>query len=147
VWPATGQPIRCWDATAEVFRKALAKLGTFHGGSFRRWIYTIAINTLRDHAARPLPPVELFETFPDPAAGPEELALQAAADDEVRAALARLPDEWQVVVELRSQGYRCAEVATAVGRDADWVRLTHHRAIERLARDLGVARQRRVRHG
>src|SRR5262245_21724218 len=135
------------DATSEIFRKALAKLDTFHGGSFRAWLYTIAINTLRDHADRPAPPGELFETFPDPAPGPEELALQAVSDAEVRVALARLPEEWQLVVELRNQGYRCAEVAAAVGHDADWVRLTHHRALERLARDLGVVRQRRVRHG
>src|SRR5262245_35704103 len=55
------------DATSEVFRKALANLHTFRGGSFRAWLYTIAVNTLRDHAARPAPPSELFETYPDPA--------------------------------------------------------------------------------
>src|SRR5215211_3927848 len=49
------------DVTAEVFRKALAGRHTFRGGSFRKWIYTIALNTLRNHAARPLPPVELLE--------------------------------------------------------------------------------------
>ncbi len=134
------------DATADVFRKALAKRDTFRGGSFRAWIYTIAVNTLRDAAARPSPPVALCDTYADPSPGPEELALRAAGDDEVRVALARLPDDWQLVVELRSQGYRCAEVAAVVGHDADWVRLTHHRAMQRLARDLGVARPRRVRH-
>jgi len=133
------------DATADVFRKALAKRDTFHGGSFRAWIYTIAVNTLRDAAARPCPPSELFDTYADPSPGPEELALRAVSDDEVRVALARLPDAWQLVVELRSQGYRCAEVAATVGRDSDWVRLTHHRAMQRLARDLGVVRPRRVR--
>jgi RNA polymerase sigma factor (sigma-70 family) len=135
------------DATAEIFRKAFAKRDTFHGGSFRKWLYTIAINTLRDHADRPTPSTELFETFADPAPGPEELALRAVSDDEVRRALARLPDDWQLVVEMRNQGFPCAEVAAAVGRDADWVRLTHHRALERLARDLGVTRQRRSRRG
>ncbi len=135
------------DATSEIFRKALAKGHTFRGGSFRAWLFTIAINTLRDDAARPLPPTELFATFADPAPGPEEVAIRSATDDEVRAALKTLPQEWQLVVELRSQGYPCAEVAATVGRDADWVRLTHHRALERLARDLGIARQRRARRG
>jgi len=131
------------DAAADVFRKVLAKRDTFHGGSFRKWIYTVTLNTLRDHAARPFPPTELFDSYSDPLPGPEELALRAVSDDEVRVALARLPDDWQLVVELRAQGYRCAEVAPAVGRDADWVRLTHHRAMQRLARDLGVARHSR----
>ncbi len=134
------------DVTAEIFRKALSKLHTFHGGSFRAWIFTIAINTLRDHVARPTPPSVLFETFPDPTPGPEEVAIQTATDDEVRVALKTLPGEWQLVVELRSQGYPCAEVAAALGHDATWVRLTHHRALERLARELGVVRQRRGRH-
>ncbi len=135
------------DLAAEVFRKTLANLTTFHGGSFRKWLYTIAINTLRDHAARPAPPTELFAAFSDPAPGPEELALRAVSDNEVRAALARLPEACQLVIELRSQGYHCDEVAATVGHDAAWVRLTHHRAMERLARDLGVVRQRRMRHG
>lgn len=135
------------DIAAEIFRKALSGRHTFRGGSFRKWIYTIALNTLRDYASRPLPPVVLLDLVSDPNPGPEELALRAAADADVRAALLQLPDEWQLVVELRSQGYRCGDVAGTIGRDADWVRVTHHRAMERLARELGVARVKRVRHG
>ena len=134
------------DAAAEVFHKVLAKRSGFRGGSFRAWIYTIALNTLRDQAARPSPPLELFDVVSDPAPGPEDLAMRAAEDAEVRAALARLPEEWQLVVELRNQGYRGTEVARVVGRNVDWVRLTHHRALERLARHLGVVRHRGLRH-
>jgi RNA polymerase sigma-70 factor (ECF subfamily) len=135
------------DATAEIFRKALAGLHTFKGGSFRKWLYTVAVNTLRDVANKNAPPAELFDAFPDPNPGPEEQALLAASRHEVARALDQLPEEWQIVVELRSQGFRCGEVAAALGRDAGWVRLTHHRAVERLARELGVVRQRRTRHG
>jgi RNA polymerase sigma factor (sigma-70 family) len=120
---------------------------SFHGGSFRKWIYTIAINTVRDHAARSLPPVSLFDTVSDPAPGPEELALRSVSDSEIRMALALLPDEWQLVVEMRNQGYGCAEVAMSVGHDAAWVRVVHHRAMERLARDLGITRHQGMRHG
>lgn len=135
------------DMTAEIFRKAFSGRQSFRGGSFRKWIYTIALNTLRDHAARPMPPVELVDLVSDPSPGPEELAVRAVSDAEVRAAVLQLPEEWQLVVELRIQGFRCTEVAEVIGRDADWVRLTHHRALERLARELGVARVKRVRHG
>lgn len=135
------------DLASDIFGKVIAKRETFHGGSFRKWIYTIAINTVRDHAARRPPPLSLFDSVSDPAPGPEELALRSVSDDEIRTALAQLPDEWQLVVEMRNQGYGCAEVATFLGHDAAWVRVVHHRAMERLARDLGITRHQGVRHG
>jgi RNA polymerase sigma-70 factor, ECF subfamily len=129
------------DLAAEIMRKAFEKRAAFRGGSYRAWIYTIAINTLRDHFRRAAPPGELPFALPDESPGPEELALRAAADAEVRAALIRLPEDVQLVVDLRAQGYSCGAVAETLGRDADWVRLTHHRTMERLARELGIARK------
>lgn len=143
----TGSQRDAEDLAGDIFGKVFAKRDTFLGGSFRKWIYTIAINTLRDHAARPRRPLTLFDTVLDPAPGPEELALRSTSDAEIRTALAQLPEEWQLVVELRNQGYGCAEVATSIGHDAAWVRLIHHRAMERLARDLGITRHQGVRHG
>ena len=136
-----GDPHEAEDLAADVMRKAFARRQTFLGGSYRAWLYTIAVNTLRDHAARPTPPGALPPDLLDRGPGPEELALRAAERAEVRSALAVLPPETQVVVEMRAQGYPCAEVARALGRDADWVRLTHHRAMTRLARELGIARK------
>ncbi len=135
------------DLAADIFGKVIAKRESFHGGSFRKWIYTIAINTLRDHAARRPPPMSLFDTVSDPAPGPEELALRSVSDAEIRTALGLLPEEWQLVVEMRNQGYGCAEVGMSLGHDDAWVRVVHHRAMERLARDLGITRHHGVRHG
>src|SRR5690348_15175089 len=38
------------DLTALVFRKALERLHSFHGGSLKAWLFTIADNALRDAA-------------------------------------------------------------------------------------------------
>jgi hypothetical protein len=41
-------------------------------------------------------------------------------------------------VELRLDGFSCAEVARALGngRSTEWARQTHHRAVERLRQML-----------
>jgi len=96
---------------------------------------------VRDHLRRAAPPGALPFALMDASPGPEELALRAAADAEVRAVLMQLPEDVQLVVDLRAQGYSCREVADTLGRDADWVRLTHHRALARMAREMGVARK------
>ncbi len=124
------------DVTALVFRKVLERLHTFRGGSFKAWIFTIADNALRDaaRAARPSLPFDEAGDFPDPVAGPEELAFAAIDRDQLRLALGTLPDEWRRVVTLRLDGFACAEVAQILGngRTTEWVRQTHHRAMLRL---------------
>jgi RNA polymerase sigma-70 factor (ECF subfamily) len=130
------------DLTGLVFRKALEGLHSFHGGSFKAWLFTIADNALRDavRATRPSSPLDDTEEWLDPAPGPEELAIAAIDRERLRRALGELPEEWRRVVELRLDGCSCAEVAQALGngRSTEWARQIHHRAVERL-RQLLVA--------
>lgn len=127
------------DVTSLVFRKAFEGLHTFHGGSFKAWLFTIADNALRDaaRAYRPTTPFDEEGDWLDPAPGPEDQAIAALDRDHLRRAMDALPDEWRRVVELRLDGFSCAEVAQILGtgRTTDWVRQTHHRAMLRL-RDL-----------
>lgn len=126
------------DLTGLVFRKALEGLHSFHGGSFKAWLFTIADNALRDakrsRAARPTSPLIGEVDWLDPAPGPEELAIERLDREGLRLALAELPDEWRRVVELRLDGFSCADVARMIGngRTTEWARQTHHRAVERL---------------
>jgi RNA polymerase sigma-70 factor (ECF subfamily) len=135
-WRRLGDPAEAEDGAGDIFRKAFAARARFQGGSFRAWLYAIAVNTMRDVRKRPAPPTELPLHLHDPAAGPEEQAILSASVAEVRRAVERLPEEWQIVVAMRSEGYPSKEVARSLGRSDDWVRLVHSRAIKQLGREL-----------
>jgi RNA polymerase sigma-70 factor (ECF subfamily) len=122
------------DVTAEIFRKTLGNLHQFTGGSFKGWLFRIADNALNDldRARRQVEPLDPDQPLHDPQPGPEDAVIASLDRDQLRAALARLPDERRRVVELRLDGFTCAEIAAQLGggRSADWVRQCHHRALE-----------------
>jgi RNA polymerase sigma-70 factor (ECF subfamily) len=126
------------DLTSQVFQKALSRLNTFHGGSFERWIVTIAVNTIRDfrrtqHWHAPLP-----ELRPDSAPGPEDEAVLSDNRAQLHALLATLPDDHREVVELRLSGYSGAEIAEMLGRSPEAVRKVQERAMKQMARRFGL---------
>lgn len=127
------------DMTAVVFRKALENRASYHGGSFKAWLFRIADNALIDATRRrQADPLDDELDWPDPAPGPEEQALSAFDREQVRRAMEQLPDEWRRVVELRLDGFSCEEVARIIGngRSADWVRQVHRRAMLKLRQIL-----------
>ncbi|HOR00027.1 MAG TPA: sigma-70 family RNA polymerase sigma factor [Anaerolineae bacterium] len=117
------------DATGEVFLKAFANRHHFQGGVFAAWLYTIARNTVIDHA-RQRHPVEPLDAARTPS--------QRAADglDEQRAALlaalAELPDEQRTVLELQFAGWSGGQIAAALGKSPAAIRMVRHRAVEQL---------------
>lgn len=138
---AAGNAPDAEDLTSQVFHKALARLGTFGGGSFERWIVTIAVNTIRDFRRTRRWHMELPELRPDPNPGPEEEALRADARAQLQALLATLPEAEREVVELRLAGYDAKEIAERLGRSHAAVRKAQQRAMERIARRMGLARE------
>jgi RNA polymerase sigma-70 factor, ECF subfamily len=102
------------DLTQETFLRAYAHLETFNPslGRFSTWIYHIARNVVRTFLGRSLrrPPTQelgeersLENTLPDPSheADPAAGLLRSEAEDEVRAALAELPERTRTVLSLR----------------------------------------------
>jgi RNA polymerase sigma-70 factor (ECF subfamily) len=138
-----GEPEAARDLTSIVFHKALVGLSSYHGGSFKAWLFRIADNALTDalRASRPVASLDDDVERSDPAPGPEEQAMAAFDRHQLRRALAELPEEWRRVVELRLDGFSCAEVAEILGngRTAEWVRQIHHRAMQRLRQTLLAA--------
>lgn len=135
---ATGNAPDAEDLTSQVFHKALARLGSFHGGSFEKWLVTIAVNTIRDDRRTRKRHAPLPELRHDPRPGPEEEAVRADDRDRLRALLATLPDDQREVVELRLAGYTGAEIARLLGRSPEAVRKAQERALKRLARLMGL---------
>jgi RNA polymerase sigma-70 factor (ECF subfamily) len=138
---------RADDIAGETWVAVAAQITTFEGGvgPFAAWLFTIARQRLADdrrtrHRRQTNPVAEV----PDDRAirSGEELALdhtsaQHAADFIVR----HLTRDQADVVLLRVLGDLSArDVAAVLGRDENWVRVTHHRAIARLKDRAGPNR-------
>jgi RNA polymerase sigma-70 factor (ECF subfamily) len=134
------------DIASEVWLSVAGSIGTFDGDwdDFRAWFFSIARRRLADHrrtgARRPSDPVDdtVLELFPA-ADSTEERALSDLSGTEAAALITSVlkGDQAQVLL-LRVLGDLDAErVATIMGRTANWVRVTQHRALRKLARRLG----------
>jgi RNA polymerase sigma-70 factor (ECF subfamily) len=125
------------DATSAIFMKALAALPGYRpmGGTFRSWLFAIAHNVLVDEHRKRRPPDDVFGDrldLPDSAPNPESAVLFAEAGQTVRALLARLTPDQASVVELRLAGLSGQEVAQALGRSPNTVKVAQYRAYARL---------------
>jgi RNA polymerase sigma-70 factor (ECF subfamily) len=129
-----GDPEAAADATSTVFIRALAALPRYNHGSFRAWLFAIAHNTVIDGWRGARIEASLDATFggADPAPSPEEQALRADADREIRALLAALPADQRHVVELRLAGLSNRDIAVTLGRTVGATKMLQVRALTRL---------------
>lgn len=137
------------DTTSMVFERALRSLSSFHGGSFRSWLFTIAHNVVTDTYRRKGAQASLdaAEDLVDPTPRPEQMALVADEQRLLSTALALLPPDQRQVIELRLSGLRSVEVAEILGRSPEAIRALQLRATRRLQTllaDHGAASE--VRH-
>lgn len=125
------------DVTSEAFLRLVRGLGDYRGqSSFRTWMYVVARNCLRDHwrhqtrrpATEALPEDRAASEWMPVGARPEVTALG-------RAVLARLPDRYRRVLELRvMDGRSVRDTAEAMSISEGNVKVLQHRALKRAAR-------------
>lgn len=113
---ATGDAHQADDLTATVFLKAFERLEMYRSGSFRSWLYAIALNVVRDEWRKRnrLTTLPEFDATIDDAPGPEEIALHRITLEEVREVMATLNDRHRSIVELRLSGLTTPEIAEAL---------------------------------
>lgn len=138
----SGNPEEAADLTQEVFLRVYRHLGSFGGrSSLKTWIFRIAINHCRDRLSRWRPlttPIgeaagDGEVAYPDPARGPEELAVAADEGRRVAAGLARLPHAFREAVILRDiEGLSYEEIAEVLGVRIGTVRSRIARGREQL---------------
>jgi RNA polymerase sigma-70 factor, ECF subfamily len=133
------EPGRADDIAGETWVAVAAQIRSFEGGvgAFAAWLFTIARQRLADdrrtRTRRQTNPVSEVPDDREAASG-EEMALEhTGAQEAVDFIVSHLTRDQAEVVLLRVLGdLNVREVATVLGRDESWVRVTHHRAIARL---------------
>lgn len=126
------------DATSLIFTKAYAALPSFHTGSFRAWLFTIAFHVITDdlRSRRANAELELVSDIAAFEPTPEDQAIGNERDDAVRTSIARLSESQRQVVELRMAGLNGREISEVLGRSLPAVKMTQLRAYARLRKLL-----------
>lgn len=138
-----GRPHDAEDVTQESFVAAYRSIRTFRGeGSFRGWLLRIATRQAFRRLSQRRTTVDL-DAIPEPrladaTAEPTRVVVDRERRDEVRDAVAALPDPYREVVALRFFGeLSLAEVAETTGRPINTVKTHLRRGLERLRPTLG----------
>jgi RNA polymerase sigma-70 factor (ECF subfamily) len=139
------EPRHAEDLEADVWLAVAAHLDRFEGTEpeFRAWLFTLARNVVSGHRRKGLrrrTDLAAPADFVDRVGSDDldEVVLDEIAAAEALEALRRHLTEPQAeVIRLRViAGFSAAEVAEVLGRPESWVRVTQHRALNRLAHRL-----------
>jgi RNA polymerase sigma-70 factor, ECF subfamily len=126
------------DLTADVFLRMVRSLPEYKytGAPFGAWLFRIAANRITDYRRERHIPDEIPEQYSD------SVDLQAEFEREeeqsrLRVAIQALPEDYQAVLILRfMQDLSHADVASAVGKSVEAVRVLQHRALKALGKAL-----------
>ncbi|MDP9350601.1 MAG: sigma-70 family RNA polymerase sigma factor [Chloroflexota bacterium] len=115
------------DVVQEAFLSAWRAINSWKGGSFKAWLFRIAVNEARDlhrrNSRRPSSSLDdlleqgtSFGAEADKAPGPEAVSLSAATLRSIESALQRLPEDQRLVVLLSDvQGLTYEEMCATLG--------------------------------
>ncbi|MGZ8695194.1 MAG: RNA polymerase sigma factor, partial [Gaiellaceae bacterium] len=138
-----GDRTRAEDAMQETFAAVWRSARTYRPdrGAGGTWLYAVARNAIADRGrARREPPMEVPD-MPSPDAGPAEQAEEGWVAWRVHRAVAELPEQEQVLVELAYwSGLSQSEIAEYVGIPLGTVKTRTRSGLARLAdvlEDLG----------
>jgi RNA polymerase sigma-70 factor, ECF subfamily len=99
----TGDRAVAEDLLADTFERALRARNRFdrRKASEKTWLYTIALNLLRDQARRRTSEARALERYPHERTEPPDELAQVEQRDEVQSALGTLNDEEREAIALR----------------------------------------------
>jgi RNA polymerase sigma-70 factor, ECF subfamily len=132
------------DITSQVFLKSWEKLDTYQPGPspFIAWLYRIARNTVIDYYRTRKVVISLEDARPAEIShedGVEEQLDLQFKSQELRGALQELTEEQQQVLILKFiSGLSTPEIAQQLGKQQGAVRALQMRALQGLAKSLGV---------
>lgn len=112
----TGNPDTAADIAQESFVRLLSR--PMPEDEARRWLFTVAINLVRDGARTARTRERLLSAEPvgpRASAQPDELAERTEKIEGVRAALEHIPERDRMILLMREEGFRYDEIANAIG--------------------------------
>jgi RNA polymerase sigma-70 factor (ECF subfamily) len=128
------------DLAQDSFVKAYKAIGRFRGDSaFSTWLYRIAVNTcLNFRSARRIAQEELSETLADPGAPVVQTMQEREQSEQVREAVARLPEKQRATLILKVyHDLTHEEVAGILGSSVGTVKANLFHAVGNLRKMLG----------
>lgn len=144
------------DLVQETFMRAFAGFGQFQEGTnIRAWLHRILMNTYisayrkRQREVKTVSVDEnedfsLYDMLVDAGTTPEAELLDRLPDDEVKAALESLPEQFRITVLLADvEGFRYQEIADITGVEIGTVMSRLHRGRKALQRTLWEYARRR----
>lgn len=141
-----GDPNLAEECVAETFSRFLSALQKGNGPQkyIKAYLFRIAHNWISDYYRR-CPPICLsIEEQHDLSEDDhlEENVELKILQDQLRSALANLtPDQRQVIVLVFIEGWRKAEVASALGKPVGAIKSIQFRALRSLRRTLGITKK------
>jgi len=138
----TGNRALADDLLADTFERVLRSRHRFdpRRGTEKQWLYTIALNLLRDHARRDATEQRAIAraTADAPAGAPDATIEALGTRDELGAALATLSDEERDAIALRyGADLKLREVAKLLDEGEKAIEQRIYRALAKLRERLG----------
>ena len=136
----TGDPALAEDLLADTFERALRARKRFdrRKASEKTWLYTIALNLLRDSARRSKIEARALERIPRERAGAPDELTAVEHRDEIQRALLTLSDEEREAIALRFGGdLTVPEIAKLLKQPLPRVEGRVYRALRKLRDQLG----------
>ena len=146
-WHYTGHTEDARDCAQEALLKAWRSIGAYRQDcSLESWLYRVSASVCVDFLRRRKPvtyePVEEGLDLPDPAAGPDEQAIARQEREELRRAIALLPEDMRTVLILYAlEKKKYEDIAVITGTAVGTVKSRLSRARERLQEILSDREQ------
>ncbi len=132
----TGDRVLAEDLLADAFERALRGKFNPRKASAKTWLYSIALNVLRDHLRRAAAEGRAYAKVETPAAGDPFADFEAR--DELMAAMSALSAQEREAISLRfGASLTVPEMATVLGEPLTTVEGRVYRALRKLRETLG----------
>ncbi|WP_100407524.1 RNA polymerase sigma factor [Bacillus solitudinis] len=133
----TKQPQDAQDLVQECFIKVYRQLSKYdHQGSFKSWIYRVAINHCMDEFRKKrykIKHVEFQDSVSEPRTNPEMIFLKKEKERQLERLLLNLPEDERMIILLRYiQELSYEEISTLVDLPLSTVRNKLHRAKKKM---------------